>query len=262
MLYARRVTLGSVLLALLAGLVLQTPTAWGFLINKDVKQTFVDPQDNYEVVLAGDWRHATGYINPFPNGQVQTSYDGQNTTVSFSGTALPQNLNWWHHFGFGAGIPQNHAVIKAEYWTRGPKQSPTPGTSTSYDYSPSTQTMRVTFGNDTADPVRLVDSFFDIFTELPPLEDLNRIIMPPGSGYATGVTPAVLLPGQSVWFDIPGVSPAQAVVAFVEVAFLDPGPGGYADTVGIWTAVPEPASLSMLAAGTLLLAGRRRLSAA
>ncbi|MEW6198746.1 MAG: hypothetical protein AB1601_08805 [Planctomycetota bacterium] len=227
-----------------------------FLINKDVKQTFVDPQDNYEVVLAGDWRAATGFINPFLNGSVQKSYDGQNTTVSFAGDPIPKGNNW-HHFGFGSGIFQDHSKIKAEYWTRGTAASKTPGASTGYNYNPGAGTMQVTFGNDTQDPVRLVDSFFDVFVELPALEMLNRQHMPPGSGSPTGVTPMILYPGQSVQFEIPNVLPTDGVVTFVEVAFLQPDPGGYEDTVGIWTGIPEPASFSLLGlAGALLM--RRR----
>jgi|GEM_PF-5758399 len=249
--------LGLFMPALVTMAVLLTPSpAEAFLINKDVKQTFVDPQDNYEVVLEGDWRAASGFINPFANGSVQKSYDGQNTTISFAGNPIPKG-DQWHHFGFGSGIPQNHSKIKTEYWTRGTAQSKTPGASTGYDYDPGTGSMRVTFGNDTQDPIRLVDSFFDVFVELPALERLNRIYMPPGSGLPTGVTPAILSPGQSIEFTIPNVLPTDGVVAFVEVAFLNPEPGGYDQTVGIWTAVPEPASLALLALAGLVV--RRRM---
>ncbi len=247
----------ALLVAAVVTVVMMTTTPAGaFLINKDVKQTFIDPQDNYEVVLEGDWRHAGGFINPFANGSVQKSYDGQNTTISFAGDAIPKG-DAWHHFGFGAGIPENHSKIKTEYWTKGVVQSKTPGASTGYDYDPGTGTMRVTFGNDTDDAIRLVDSFFDIFIELPALEMLNRINMPPGSGSPTGVTPMVLYPGQSVELSITNVLPTAGVVTFVEVAFLNPEPGGYDQTVGIWTGVPEPASLALLTLAGLFFARRR-----
>jgi hypothetical protein len=237
------------------------------LINKDVEQSFVDPQDNYEIVLEGDWRSVSTdpehVITPFLNGGVQLSYDGTNTTVSFSGDAIGQGT-FPEHFGFGYGISKDHSKIKREYWTRQTEQNDTPGCSTGYDYDAATETVTATFANDTDSTVTLADSFFEVFATPLGLADLNRTNLPPGSGNPTGVTPVTLDPGESVSFVINGVQPSDAVVTFVAVEFTSPPPGGYDQDVGIWTQVtradfPSVPAVSewglVVMAGLLVVAG-------
>ncbi len=210
--------------------------AHAFLINKDVKQTFVDPQDNYEIELEGDWRGITSgvTINPFANGQVQESYNGSTTTVSFSGDAIPKS-NQNHHFGVGAGIPKNHGKIKREYWTRGNVATDTPGCSTGYYWDQNNSTVMVVHSNDTDDPIIVNQTATWTFENPVGLEMLDMEDLPPDSGTPTEIAPGIVLaPGESAWTIIPGVTPGTQVVTFVGIQYAEPQPGAYDATVGIW----------------------------
>ena len=214
-----------------------------FLINKDVKQPFENPQDNYEVVIEGDWREVdtdSGHvINPFGNGEVQISYDSgppERTTVSFSGDPISQGSYYWH-FGFGYGISESHDKIVAQYWTHGTAQSKVPGVSDDFHYNPETDEMIVTLGNDTIDTIVVRDVGYLCLYEEVPLRDMNREMMPPESFIPTEIVEMTLTSGASVSFVIPEVAPDMYVVVFQSVEFFDP-PNEYTEDEGIWVQIP------------------------
>jgi len=241
----RKTTHGLVIILLVGSLALSVMpilNASAFLINKDVKQVFADPQDNFEILLEGDWRDVETdlTINPFSNGQVQISYNAGagTTTVSFSGDAIDQDPNVEHHFGFGFGIRKNHGKILREYWTNGSVSSNVSGGSSRYNYDPLSQTVLVEVSNDIGEATVISDVGYLIFSEEQPLADMNRSTMPPASFTASGITNnTVLNPGESVFFEISEVLSTDWIVTFQSVRFEDPPPGGYDEDVGEWVQV-------------------------
>lgn len=254
-----------ILIALLVGgltfSAMQTSAA--FLINKDVKQTFVDPQDNFEIELQGDWRDvmtdSAHTINPFGNGQVQISYNPgppPTTTISFSGDPISMS-NDWHHFGFGYGHFENHGLINREYWTRGTIESNVSGGSSSYEYDPESRTMAVTVSNDMVDPTIIADVGYLVFPTEQPLSTMDRNTMPPGSFTPSGIPDGtVLYPGQSISYGITDVQSTDWVVTFQSVRLETPPPGGYEEEVGEWVQIPasRPAGFPALTPPGFLLA--------
>jgi len=253
---------------------------FGALFNKDVKQQFADPQDNYEVVLDGDWRiNNPNTINAFANGSVQASYNAgaDTTTISFAGDPIAQNLGNFKHFGYGLLVfPKKEVPILLEYWTRGAIETNTPACSTAYSGNLATQNVTVTLRNDSSRSITLTNSEYTLSPTSIPLADMNRTLMGPGSGEPTGIThPAVLPPGASVQFLTPKGSLTSTIVTFIQIENTPPLSGGeYDDEVGIWTqatpldieAIPAVSTwglvaltLVMLAAGTVVL--RRRVIA-
>lgn len=229
-----------------------------FLINKDVKQPFEDPKDNYEVVLAGDWRDVSTddehVINPFGNGEVQIAYDSgppERTTVSFSGDPISQGPNY-RHFGFGYGIIQDESKIVAQYWTHGTQETEVPGASDGFHYDPNTGEMIVTVGNDTENDIIVDDVGYLVFHEEVPLAAMNRYEMPPEMFIPTEIVELTLTSGSSVDFIIPDVAPTDFIIVFQSVEFAD-SPSDYMEDEGIWVQIPvndlaaiEPESLGKI----------------
>jgi hypothetical protein len=214
-----------------------------FLINKDVKQPFEDPQDNYEVVIEGDWRGVQTdqdhVINPFANGEVQISYDSgppERTTVSFSGDPISQGP-YYRHFGFGYGISESHDKIVAQYWTHGTAQSEVPGASDYFHYNAETYEMIVTVGNDTENTIVVRDVGYLPLYEEAPLDTMNREMMPPEGFIPTEIVEMTLTSGDSTSFVIPEVNPDMYIVVFQSVEFLEP-PNEYTEDEGIWVQIP------------------------
>lgn len=232
------------LLALVALAFVSFPTEMeAFLINKDVYQSFADPQDNFEVVLEGDWRNAETdpdkVISPFEGENVNISYDAANnqTTVSFFGPEIQQNQSYPYHFGFGYGISQDHDKIIREYWTRAEEGSDVPGGSFGYIYDQETGTVEVLLSNDTYHPTIISDVGFLVLDGDLPLDVMDRENYPPEAFEPSGIPDGTRLePGEMWVFTIEGVAPHNAIMTYQTVEFAEPH-GGYLFDVGEWVQV-------------------------
>src|SRR5882724_10500220 len=104
----KRMALFSVVV-LVAGLLLPGPAeAW--LMNKDVSQTFTQPQDNFEVCFSGNYSGIPtdrGIIAP-AGWKVQKSYNAQTnvTCFSFYGPPIKQQAAGARPIHFGLGLNQ------------------------------------------------------------------------------------------------------------------------------------------------------------
>lgn len=221
------------------------PLAMGaYLINKDVKQSFADPQDNFEIVLAGDWRTASTdpdkVINPFADGGVNISYDAatNQTTVSYYGNEIPQDLENDQHFGFGYGTAKDHSKILREYWTRGADATDVGGGSTGFEYNPETGTVTVLIGNDTEFPTMISDVGFLIFDGEMPLDVMDRQGFPPDAFEPSGIPDGTILePGDAVAFTLEGILPHNAIMVYQTVHTADPKTVPYLFDIGEWVQV-------------------------
>ena len=235
-------------------------SSYAWLINKDAYQSFASPQDNFEIVLSGDWRSIStvDVINPFTGGGVNMSYNPgppPTTTFSFYGDPISQNLSYQEHFGLGYGSSENHALIKNLYWTRGDTISIVPSGSSSYDFDEITMVMLVNISNQ-SEATTVVKQVSYIISPIEiPLDSMNRQYFPPESLTTSGLPDSIILnPGDSAIFSIPAVNPTDYVMVFQSVRFASPPPGGYALDVGEWlqisaadairdTIPPEPPNL-------------------
>jgi hypothetical protein len=217
--------------------------AGAWLMNKDVWQTFSDPQDNFEVCFSGDFRNVPldkGVIAPY-GWNVQMSYNASTNTTcfSFAGPALPQQSlsDRPHHFGLGVGQGISKVDETREYWTRGPSETATPGGSCGFGYDSATGTASFVVSNDTSEPTVIAEAGWLALDEEPPLEMLNRDDMP-GHSFNPAPIPAgtVLMPGDTIEYTVDGVAPHQTLVCFQSVAFAEPLEEDYPATVSIWTA--------------------------
>ncbi len=263
---------------LLCFLAIFTSRAFALYINLDVQQTLIDSQDNYEIVLKGDKRTAlTGsYINAFPGGNpVQISYDGENTTISYSGDELSQDMQKDHHFGFqlshlqfGYGVVHESEEVIRKYWTRSSDLTETdvPAVNKAFTWNVNMQQVEVSLENLSLDTVSLFSVGFLSSPTFYPLEDLNRSILPPTmfdpSGIADGTE---LLPGESVSFLVDDVALGEFVTVFVDSQFSGASAQNlYQGYVGEWaefqTAVPEPSTWLLLYVGVVAFAGISRKS--
>jgi hypothetical protein len=214
-----------------------------YLINKDVKQVFPSSQDNFEIVLEGDWSKIpvgpSDVINPFPWGWVQVSYDngtGQ-TTVHFSGAGIDQGPEY-KHFGFGSGLPQNNGLIVSAYWSKGGDKSYVPDGSFYFSYDSSSYLVMVDVINAMEEPTIIADVGYLIFPEEQPLAHMNREIMPPEMFIPSGIDDGTVLhPGEAVSFEIPDVAPTDWIITFQSVWFAESPLGGYEEDVGDWVQV-------------------------
>lgn len=233
------------------------PLATGaYLINKDVVQSFADPQDNFEIVLEGDWRAAktdpAHVINPFLKGGVNISYDASTnqTTVSFYGNEIPQDLNRYRHFGFGYGTAQDHSRILREYWTRGADATDVGGGSTGFIYDPTTGTVAVLIGNDTEFPTMIRDVGFLVFDSEMPLDVMDREGFPPDAFEPSGIPDGTILePGDEVAFTLEGILPHNAIMVYQTVHAADPTTVPYIFDIGEWVQVLVERDLMLVPTG-------------
>ena len=232
-------------------------SAW--IVNEDVVQQFVNPQSDYEIVVKGDHTGLENRptINPFPNGTVQTSFDGTNTTISFAGDPLSRS-GIQHHFGYGCGYNKEEIIKK--YWT--PSQNPVPAVSKSFVYNDTLQSVDVSIKNFSIDTFSIYDVRYLITSTPFELADLNRTYLPPSSMLVSGIADGTeLAPGGFETFSVTGVQPTDYLTLFVDAQFSGVSIGNaYTDFVGEWchTVVPEPATIFLLSVGGLVILRRRQ----
>ncbi len=218
------------------------PSCSSYKINVDPHQYLPDPQNNYEIVLKGNYSDMpTGpneTINPFKNGGVTVSYDEEKneTTVKFYGDPI-ENCSW-PHFGCIPANKKDHTLIVREYWTNDSEESDVPSVSSSYSYDPETQILQVEVINAMEVDSVISEVGYLVFDEEIPLEDMDRETMPPEDFLPSGIPDDTLLNvSQSVSFEIPDVKKTDWIVTYQSVWFEDPPVGGYEDFVGHWTQV-------------------------
>lgn len=213
-----------------------------YLINKDVRQAFVTPQDNFEICFRGNLLNVPvnrGIIAP-PGwaANVQKSFNPttNETCFSFSGPALPQQpRGQTYHFGIGIGVIMRQARESNEYWTRSTAPSFTSGGSLTFTYNQTTGTVTAVLSNDTNQPQVYRQVGYRVVSTEPQLADLNRNQMPPSSFLPSGIPDGtVLLPGQQRTFAVSGVSSTQYFIGNFTAALQTPPAGGYDDVVILW----------------------------
>jgi hypothetical protein len=220
-----------------------TPVVKGsWLFNIDVYQSFIDPQDNFEIVIKGDWRGGNQFYTTFQNGNEQVFHNPvtDETTIMFYGDPIPFDTTNYQHFGYAhPGAPYNSGQIVRQYWTRVTNQSDTPGGSFGYKYDPNSQEMEVEVMNAMDTAIITTNIRYMVFHEGQPLEDMNRNIWPPRNLTFNGEieNDTILNPGESRSFTIEGVEKNDWIMTFQSVIFEEPPPEGYNEDVGIWTQV-------------------------
>jgi hypothetical protein len=227
---------------LLTALLLTPCLAHAYLINKDVRQAFVTPQDNFEICFKGNYLNVPvnrGIIAPPGwNKNVQKSYNPatNETCFSFSGPPLAQQPRGrTYHFGIGLGTSVKKAKESNEYWTRSTAPSYTAGGSCGFSYDAATATLTAVLSNDTDAPQVFRQVGYRILDSEPALSSLNRTEMPPSSFIPSGIPDGtVLLPGDEMTFTVAGVAPTQSFVCNFTAALQNPPPGGYDDVVILW----------------------------
>jgi hypothetical protein len=211
----------------------------GYLINKDVRQAFATPQDNFEICFRGNFLNVPvnrGIIAPPGWNNVQKSYNPatNETCFSFSGPPLKQQpRGQQYHFGIGLGTTIQRQTETREYWTQSTKPSSTPGGSCGFSYNATTGTVSAVLSNDTAVSQTYSRVGFQVLASEPALGALNRVNMPPSSFRPSGIPDGTVLgPGQSRTFTVPQVAPSASFVC----NFTVNGAGTpYGDDVIIWT---------------------------
>jgi hypothetical protein len=228
----------------LMALLLTPCLSHAYLINKDVRQAFVTPQDNFEICFKGNYLSVPvnqGVIATPPGWQkngVQKSYNPatNETCFSFSGPLVPQQpQGQTYHFGLGIGTTIQQAKESNEYWTRSTAPSFTAGGSLGFSYNQTTGMVTAVLSNDTNQPQVYRQVGYRLASAAPQLADLNRTQMPPSSFIPSGIPDGtVLLPGEQRTFTVSGVAPTQSFIGNFTAALQNPPSGGYDDVVILW----------------------------
>ena len=243
------------------------------MVAADATQPFMNPEDNFETVLAGDQTSLFSgqFINAFtaPNS-VDVSYDNvsNTTTISFAGQGIATNPNAFETFGFAlaasvvaAGTQTVDPQIVDEYWTSGGTiEGHVPEQNLSSQYSPTTGQATITVSNDPLDTFSLSGVGYLVTNTPYSLSQLNRSTLPPSAFLSSGVpNGTTLAPGGSTSFNISGVLPGQYVTVFADAQFSgSSSTNPYTGLSGRWLefqAVPEPSSCVLLAIGLASILG-------
>jgi hypothetical protein len=232
-----------------------------------VTQPFMNPEDNFETVLSGNFSGVLSeFLNAFPAPSlVDVSYNSvaNETTLAFSGQAIALNPNLFETFGFAlavasAALNVNPQIVDS-YWTSGGTiEGHVPEDNMSSMYSPSTHATTITISND-PDTFSLSKVGYLVTNTPFSLLSLNRTSLPPSAFISSGVPDGTqLTPGGSVSFNIPSVLPGQYVTVFADAQFSGSSSSNpYTGVSGRWfefqAAVPEPSSWVLLAIGAATL---------
>jgi hypothetical protein len=226
----RRMT---IVLALLLLAVVASSAGADWLFNKDACQSFVTPQDNFEICLPGDYTKTADITNRVtPPGWVfaAKSYDAtrNETCFSFTGPALPQQPATATPYHFGLAFKDyvgGEIKEKSEYWTSRTVASPLPGGSCNFRYDATTQTMTVVVSNDTDAATSVSQVGIRVFPTMQQLETLNASEMPPSSFEPSGIPDGTILgPGEQRSFTVRSVALSDWAVCFQDVQFANAPP--------------------------------------
>jgi hypothetical protein len=225
--FMRRVLVGSTI-AGLALLMHAVPAGATWMINKDVEQRLVTAQSNFETVLSGNATAGlsggqSGVTNPFSNPQRTQSYDGTNTTISWSGSnSISQSFGTKRHFGiFGPGATAPKVI--AEYWT--PANNNTtgrvPGVGWKTVYPSGTGTATAQLYNDSVDQFTISKVGYRVVTASTlDISQLNQTGMPEGTFTTVAIPDSVMTPGShTASFNCGTVTPDQCVVLLIQTHF-------------------------------------------
>jgi hypothetical protein len=201
-----------------------------YLFNKDACQSFVAPQNNFEICLPGNTTAFSTIVAPTiqPAGWsfAGKSYNAATNTTcySFIGPALPQQppTGTPYHFGINYGDYTGGEFREAnEYWTQSTKPSPLPGGACNFNYANGTLTVTVSNDTDAATSINQVGVL--IFSSPQPLAAMTASQMPPSSFPSSGIpTGTVLNPGEQVSFTVDKVAATASVVCFQSIQVANP----------------------------------------
>ncbi len=150
------------------------PLAWAdWAFNVKVYQLYADPQDNYEVVLQGDWTDYTDYYSGryVPPGWTRDdpTYEAGKTTYKFRDGGLPYSETTYYWFGVEA---LGQGYILEQDWTPGAHVIPT--STPSFHHNPSTDEMIVTIINSGEYTIDLSKAYYRVFPDYEiPLDELD-----------------------------------------------------------------------------------------
>ncbi len=243
------------------------------MVTADATQPFMNPEDNFETVLAGDQTSLFSgqFLNAFtaPNS-VDVSFNNltDTTLISFAGQGIATNPTAFDTFGFAlqasvavGGIQNVNPEIVDEYWTSGGTiEGHVPEQNLSSQYSPTTRQATITVSNDPLDTFSLSGVGYLVTNTPYSLSQLNRSTLPPSAFLSSGVpNGTTLTPGGSTSFNIAGVLPGQYVTVFADAQFSgSSSTNPYTGVSGRWfefQAVPEPSSCVLLTIGAASILG-------
>ena len=186
------------------------PLAWAdWAFNVKVYQLYADPQDNYEVVLQGDWTDYTDYYSGryFPPGWTmdEPTYEAGKTTYKFhsigSGGELPYDEDTYYYFGVEA---PGEGYILEQYWTPGAHMMPT--STPSFHHNPATNEMILSIINSGAHTIDLSKAYYRVFPYYEiPLDELDDYNWPLEEFTDSGIPFITLEPGALTNYTVGGV---------------------------------------------------------